>query len=581
MIGRRVPLAALVIILILKTVPTAARAGEEASQPLARITYVTSLSVYVDAGSEDGLEIGQVLEVAREGAVVATLHVTDVSPGRAVCSILDGGDATPTAGDAVRIGPPAETLPMSPAPSDPVAAKAPVAAGAAEYAGSGAPGAPGSAEAPGAPSPVDGVQPAPEEEASGSRSRRGVRGALRDAGLRGRVGLRYLAVKDRLEEGEAFSQPALDLRLDGTQVGGAPVDFSVDVRARRTYQDLPGGDTDRNDLNRVYSLSGSYRRPGSPWSATVGRQFSPSLAVINIFDGARVDYRARRWGAGAFSGTQPDEEDFGYDSGVREHGGYAEWRSAPEAERRWAVTGGLAGSYEEGEINREFSFLQLFYRGRRLFAWLSEEVDLNRGWKEEAGEDSVSLTSTFLSLSYRAGENWTLRGGYDNRRNVRLYRDRITPETEFDDAYRNGAWAGVDWRFARRFRFGLDLHTRGGGDLGGADSYTLTFGADRLTAADLDLRTRSTRYENDRVEGWLHSLSAGLQIGQRWHAALLGGLRDETNLFDSSLDDQVLWFGAEIDVLLGAGWYVSLSLERSDGDNEKIDQAYTSLAYRF
>lgn len=566
-IVRRAPVAALVIAVLLHMVPSAVRAGEEAPRPLARITYVTSLSVYVDAGSEDGIEIGRVLEVVRAGAIVATLRVTDISPGRAVCEILHGGEAKPAVGDVVRPGPPGSAPPVGSTPSDRAVTTASVS--------------PGPAGAPGTASSITGVHSDAREGASASRSRRGVRGALRDAGLRGRVGIRYLAVKDRLEGGETFSQPALDLRLDGTQVGGAPVDFSVDVRARRTYRDLPGGDTDTNDLNRVYRLAGSYRRPGSPWSATVGRQFSPSLTVISIFDGARVDYRARRWGAGAFSGTQPDAEDFGYSSGVREHGGYVEWRSARDSDRRWAITTGLAGSYEEGEINREFSFLQLSYRGRRLFAWLSEEVDLNRGWKEEAGEDSVSVTSTFLSLSYRAGENWTLRGGYDNRRNVRLYRDRVTPETEFDDAYRNGAWAGVAWRFARRLRLGLDLRTRGGGDLGGADGYTLTFGADRLTSADLDLQTRSTRYENDRVEGWLHSLSAGLALGQRWHAALLGGLRDETNLFDASLDDQVVWFGAEIDVLVGAGWYFSISLERSDGDNERIDQAYTSLTYRF
>jgi hypothetical protein len=245
------------------------------------------------------------------------------------------------------------------------------------------------------------------------------------------------------------------------------------------------------------------------------------------------------------------------------------------------MTTGLVGSYEEGEISREFSYLQASYGGPRLSVWFAEEIDLNRGWKSDVEDDAVSMTSTFLNLRYRVTKNLSFRAGYDNRRNVRLYRDRVTPETEFEDAYREGIRGGVAYRFAGHFRAGVDGWFSTGGSLGGADSYTLTLGADRFTRAALYVQTRSTRYTNDRVEGWLHSASVGLSPGDRWHVALSGGVRDETNLVAPFLDDQVTWAGLDIDLSMGRGWYVGASFERSDGDNEAIDQVYSSLTYRF
>ena len=74
-------------------------------------------------------------------------------------------------------------------------------------------------------------------------------------------------------------------------------------------------------------------------------------------------------------------------------------------------------------------------------------------------------------------------GGFDSRRSIRLYRDFVSPVTEFDDRYRRGSWIGADRR---------------------ADATTLTLGLRRLTTISLDLSTRSTRYTNAQLEGWLH-----------------------------------------------------------------------------
>ncbi len=511
--------------------PAATEQAETGPYRETTITYLSGASVYLGSGSDAGMAIGQQLEVVRDGAVIGWLRVTYISASRALCERISG--ETPLAtGDTVRYIPQA------------------------------------------APTPA--AEPA-QRKPEPPRARRGT-------GLHGRVGVRYLVVRDNGvdgADGTDFSQPALDLRLDGTTMGGAPIDMDVDVRSRRSYRTMPDGTRETDGSTSIYRMSASWHDPASPWRVTAGRQVSPSLAAISIFDGVEASYRAARWGAGVFSGTQPDPVDLGYSNTIREHGAYVEWRQAPESERRWGITTGLIGSYAEGEINREFSYMQGSYMGRRLSFWLAEEIDLNRGWKEQAENSSVSFTSTLVTVGLRATEGLSFNAGYDNRRNVRLYRDRITPVTEFDDQYRTGAWAGATWRFADHYSIGVDGRTNTGGSTGGADGYTLRLGAVRLTPLGLDFRSRSTRYTNDTVEGWLHSLGIGLPLGSRWHIEVNGGVRDETNLIDPTLGGTLTWYGLDIDVNIARRWYAILSVETATGDMEATDQAFLSVSWRF
>src|SRR2546425_8748931 len=102
----------------------------------------------------------------------------------------------------------------------------------------------------------------------------------------------------------------------------------------------------------------------------------------------------------------------------------------------------------------------------------------------------ISLTSTFAVFQYHATQDLTLDAGFDNRRNVRLYRDVVNPETAFDDTYRQGAWMGAWLQLARQYRLGLDPRSSGGGSRGPADPFTLPLRADQLTPLGASRRAR-------------------------------------------------------------------------------------------
>jgi len=401
---------------------------------------------------------------------------------------------------------------------------------------------------------------------------------LRAAGLKGRIGFRYLAVQWLDGEG-GYRQPALDFRLNGTQIAGAPIDLDVDIRSRRTTRSFSGGGTETR--NRLYRLSASYRDGVKPLRVTIGRQFSPSLAVVSLFDGLSAEYRKGRWGAGLFTGTQPDPLTYAYASEVREYGGYYEYGARPGAARRWAVTAGLIGSYDDGEINREFAYSQQRYEGSRLSVFAAEELDVNRGWKKDAEGATYTLTSTFASLRYRVTDAISAQGGYDDRRNVRLYRDSITPETEFDDGYRQGYWAGFDGKAGSHVRYGLEGRQSDGGGHGKADAYTVRAGVHGFGGRGFGAHLRSTRYTSDAVEGWLHTLSASADLTAWSRLELHAGTRSETALSTAIPTGRLNWYGIDWDSVFGRRFLLTISVESNRGAFESTNLFYTTLSYRF
>src|SRR4249919_3702021 len=68
----------------------------------ARVTYLAGRSIYIDAGHDDGVEVGTSLDVMRRGTVVATLRAMVISTHRASCEIVRGDSLSVAVGDSVR-----------------------------------------------------------------------------------------------------------------------------------------------------------------------------------------------------------------------------------------------------------------------------------------------------------------------------------------------------------------------------------------------------------------------------------------------------------------------------------------------
>jgi hypothetical protein len=373
----------------------------------------------------------------------------------------------------------------------------------------------------------------------------------------------------------------LDVRLDGHPFGAGPLGVTVDVRARRTYNSLVAGGTAAEGHARAYQLALSWTPPASAARITLGRQFAPGLAAVGMFDGVLAELNTPGWTTAVFTGSQPEPLQLNFSTDVLELGGYVQRHNRTGSARQWSATFGVSGSYQDAHANREFAFLQGFFSGPRFSVLFSQEIDYYRWWKRAPGMASVSLTSTFATLRYRASDAVTLHAGFDNRRNVLLYRDVVSLVTAFDDAFRQGVWAGMGVLLARRYRFGVDTRQSSGGLAGQASSYTLSLGADRLGPLGISARVRSTYFQNRRLDGWLHAAAVGIDPGDPVHLELSGGVRVERDPLADPASRSITWLGADLDVSLGRAWYLMASGSQERGGLESSGQFYGGLSLRF
>jgi hypothetical protein len=521
--------------------PAAAVAANDSTR-MAAITYISGQSLYVGAGRADGVREGMSLDVLRRGVVIATVRATFLSSHSSSCEVVSS-TAAPIVGDSVRYRPAFDRTTI-----------------AAD----------------------DSVGTAAESRTRSPTWRRPIRG---------HVGLRYLSItQPNVVNSAAFTQPSVDLHVDGTDVGGTPISFVIDGRSRRTVGARATSASSLEQRTLVYEASMAIAHQTSGARLSVGRQYSAALSSVSLFDGLTAELNRSKWGVGLFGGVQPDVATMGYSTAIREAGGYVQVHNEPDGAVPWSVTTGAVDSRDLGQLNREFGFAQIAVNSRTVSVYATQEIDLNRGWKRVVGEPSVSPTSTFAMISIRPIDELSIQGGVDNRRNVRLYRDYVSPETEFDDAFRQGVWGGANLSIHQRIRIGGDARTNRGGAAGDAAYYTASLGLGPISRLRLDARGRSTSFKTARSAGWLHAWSVAadpLDIGR---FEINGGLRAQrlaggagaaTPPTAITALPNARWIGASIDVGIGRSWYVLASATRDGSRDDLTNQLYGSLVFRF
>ncbi|MGE5178293.1 MAG: hypothetical protein ACM3PF_04280 [Bacteroidota bacterium] len=538
----------LIAMLALVPVSAGAQATPGPGEPLAsppagaptdttRVTYLAGPSVYLQAGRDRGLAEGDTVVVA--GAAAMRLRVTAVSSSRAVCEPLPGSAAggLPRVGDLVRFRP-----------------GAPPAGGATSG------GSPAAAAA----------------DTSGSPTRAAAAPTARAASfrrpIRGRAGIGYLKVDG---PGTGYSRPTADLRLEGRSSWGAPVDFVVDVRGHRLER--AGGPTET--AARVYRLSVSSAADDGSRRFTAGRQSIAIASAPGQFDGVSFEYGSPSWTAGLFSGFEPLRYGYDFDPGILWTGVYAGARGSSPA-RQWGLTLGGMDAHDHGVPSRAAVFAQATYHDSRLSLFGAQAADLNSAWKQARGEPAISSTSTLVTANARLWTGVTLMGGYDGRRNVLLARDRETPETAFDDQFRQGGWGGLSIEPGWASRLDGTARWTSGGFAGTAWAWTGSVERHSIPPLDGRLSLRSSRVESNVERGWLHAASFSVRAGGASEIALSGGFQRTRDPFLGTLTKSA-WQGLDADLGVGGRWYLQLQGQRETGDEGKATTGYAGFSWRF
>ena len=389
--------------------------------------------------------------------------------------------------------------------------------------------------------------------------------------VRGRLGTGSLRVDG---QGSEYSRPTVDLRVEGRVAWGSPLDFVADVRGHRLER---AGSTE--SAARVYRLSASYAAWDGMRRLTAGRQSVALASAPGQFDGVSFETAGPAWTAGIFSGFEPLRYGYDFDPGVLWTGVYAGARGG-SGTRRWALTVGGLDAHDHGVPSRAALFAQGTWRDSRLSLLAAQAVDLNGSWKQARGEPAVSSTSTLVTANARLTRRATLTAGYDGRRNVLLARDRETPETAFDDRFREGGWAGLSFEPGWASRVDGTARWRSGGDAGTAWAWTGLVERRAIPPLDGRLSLRSSRVESDVETGWLHAASFAVRAGGTSEIGLSAGFQAMREPFLGTTTHSS-WQGFDADFGFGARWYAMVQGQRESGDEGDATTGYAGVSWRF
>ena len=517
-------------LILLAAVPAMAGAQRLDKYQWTRVTYVSGESVYLDAGTAGGLLEKAKVEFMRRDTIAAVVEVKYISSSRA-SGIVVRGDR-PVVGDSGRYL-----------------------------------------------APIQNTLASDSSNASTAGASNAANVRRRSASTTSaRVGFRYMQLQTGTSAAGRLTQPALDVRLESHRLGESPFGLVIDARAHNQRS----GDGRSDATTRVYQANVELQSAGaSPTRMIVGRQLATALSPIGFFDGVTVDADHRLWRVGALAGTQPDVLTFAPAGEIREAGAWIQLHNAPLTQGLYQLTIGVVGSYATASVNREYAIINAIIVTPQYSLYASQELDYNRDWRlaAERGQ-AMTWSSTFATGRLALGPLLSLNGSYDNRRNVRVYRDFLTPDVSFDDTFRRGYSGGLSLSIPHAY-LNIDSRVSDGGTIGRSTSNTAMLSLSQFTAIGVGVRLRATQYDGPTVSGQLASGSIEISPRGLFRLEASVGRRNDTRSSAGFVASRTTWVGFDADFGIGRSWYVMLSQYWETGTTDRLLQQYAGLSWRY
>ena len=210
---------------------------------------------------------------------------------------------------------------------------------------------------------------------------------------------------------------------------------------------------------KIYSLAIKYdfNKNSSIW---LGRKINPRIANLGAVDGLQFHTAFKDVYFGVVVGSRPDYQDYSFNSKLFEYGAYIGHDSK--------LKNGFAQSSiaffeqrNQSKIDRRFVYLQhsnMLTKNLNFFS--SSEIDLY-SVNDGVPTNKISLTSVYLSLSYRISKGVSIFGSYDARKNVIYYETfKNYADEVLQQATRQGLRFRINLRPFKYFNLSINAGTR-------------------------------------------------------------------------------------------------------------------------
>ncbi|MBK8501802.1 MAG: hypothetical protein IPL46_06090 [Saprospiraceae bacterium] len=171
---------------------------------------------------------------------------------------------------------------------------------------------------------------------------------------------------------------------------------------------------------KIYNLAIKYE-PNDQTQIVLGRKINRNISNIGAIDGLQVTYSRATISIGGIVGTRPDIYNYSLNTKLFQFGGFIALNRTYE--RGGSIQSSLAVLEQkyQSKTDRRFVYFQhsnSLVKNLNVFSSIELDIFNIQGDKPNS---SVTPTSLFFSLNYRASRKWSWSASYDARKNVIYY----------------------------------------------------------------------------------------------------------------------------------------------------------------
>lgn len=265
--------------------------------------------------------------------------------------------------------------------------------------------------------------------------------------ISGRVGLQYTGIR-ATDPRFNFSQPNAVLRLDIQNLLGTGMMLTLYGRSyfAMTGKSMQFGNTGGLQ-HRMYEMTLQRDLPGSDFGFGVGRMTSRYVTGLGLFDGVQFFYHYGNFTSGMLGGAQVTDQSLTLNSSTSKAAFFVNYHSGQDFFHNYDGTIAYGRQMVNTKLDREFLYVQnMLSLGSELSLYQTSEIELNT-ISNGVRRPGLSLSNTYFSVNYYPLQWLSANVGYDASRSIYLFETmKSFSDTLFDKNLLQGYRASVTVR---------------------------------------------------------------------------------------------------------------------------------------
>lgn len=398
---------------------------------------------------------------------------------------------------------------------------------------------------------------------------------------RGRFGFDYSGIMGRSGMGFASSSFGMSVQTDITRIGGTYWNMSGFWRGRLTSTSGGGQQTLQDLINRTYHLGMTYDNPESHFVAGFGRLFLPYATSLETIDGGYVGFRITKVTTlGVFAGSTPDPTSYSYNPQQELWGTFVNFQGGDYQAFRYSDTFGMGVEMLKWKINRPFVFGENSLSFKRFFSLYSAVQADSPAGNQAVAAPGTGLSRSFTTLRFEPHKRIEFDLNHTYFRDIPTFDPSLIGTGLLDKYLFQGFSAGTRVEVIKDIWVYTTLgKSNRSGDKSASLNQLYGFTFNHLPGtkirADVHYSKFSSAFGSGQYEA--ASISRSFRDSFRWE--VLAGQQSYSSSLAAA--DKSHFVTGNLDVPLGAHYYVQSGFTWTRGGTQNYNQMLFSFGYRF